>query len=149
MGIIETIEYINQELEAKGKAEGLKEGLNKGKTQAKIDAEKHQLIQQLQRIYKALQKKIAINTIAAIEDVPVLFVKDFKKHITEKSLPLLIQQITRLYQQIKVDTSKKIQQQWLIQLWIKQQFSATAIVAFLKVPLELVTTIQAKKKKKK
>jgi len=134
MGIIETIEHINKELEAKGRKEG--------KTEAKIIAEKQQLIQQLQRIHKALQKKITINTIAAIEDIPVLFVKDFKKQITEKSLPLLIQQITKLYQQVKVDTSKKIQQQWLMQLWIKQRFSDVAIAGFLKVPIKLVALVR-------
>ena len=158
MGIIETIEHINKELEAKGrkegklegklegkiegKIEGKLEGKIEGKTEAKIVAEKQQLIQQLQRIYKALQKKIAINTIGVIEDIPVSFVKDFKKQITEKSLPLLIQQITKLYQQVKVDTSKKTQQQWLVQLWIKQRFSDVAIAEFLKVPIKLVALVR-------
>ena len=146
MGIIETIEHINKELEAKGrkegKMEGKLEGKIEGKTEAKIIAEKQQLIQQLQRIHKALQKKVAINTIAVIEDIPVLFVKDFKKQITKKSLPLLIQQIEKLYQQVKVDTSKKTRQQWLIQLWIKQHFSDIAISGFLKVPAKLVAIVR-------
>jgi len=143
MGIIETIQQINKELEEKG----MQKGIQKGKIEATLEAEKKQLvqrIQRIQRIHKSLNKKIAVNTIALIEEIPNRFVKDVKKFITEENLPVLIQDINQTYQQVKVDTPLEIKQKQLVQLWIKYQFTNTAIATFLEIPLDKIVAIRKK-----